>query len=762
MTSPVPTRQPDRQLLALSELALVAVHLTVVAGFTRVYADGSFFWPLVTLVLVAQVLAASLRRRHVSAPLTMTVAMGSFVLLASLLLFGSTTRFGLPTADTVRAARDALQLARSEFSRVFAPVPVMPGFQLAAGFALTAAVWFADWAAFRLRATVEALLPGALVFLFCAQLGSGRFQIASAAAFSATALCFVLVHRAMRIGAEQPWLAARRANRSGPVLRLGLVVVVLAVTIGALAGPRLPGSDAEAVIDWRARGGEGGNRSTVSPIVDLQKRLVNQSDDILFVVEADRPAYWRLTSLDQFNGQIWSSDGTYGEAEGSLDSERPQAEDAPRAPRNVQQFSIRSLSAIWAPAAFEPRRLLSASAGLRWDGTSSTLITDQADDSDQMAYEVVSETPLVDPIDLDRVLPNTADDIGDEFVGLPADFPAVATDTAQEVTSGASTRYEQALALQEFFRNQFTYSLEVDPGHGDEALVRFLDSRSGYCEQFAGAYAAMARSIGMPARVAVGFTPGDEDPNEPGRYIVRGRHAHAWPEVYFTGVGWVPFEPTPGRGNPDGSAYTGVESEQAGPDAASPASPDATTTTAVAATPSSVPATSTTTIPVPPTDLDVGGGAGPSTGQRALQVALGVVALAILWALTLAVGPTLVRRLRGDVPTSPVLEAWHRAVVAAGGITHLRPLPTETYQEFATRTGDVDPALGRPLDDLAGLAAAAAWAPVISHPDRVTHAERLADVVGQVARDRQSGWDRIRGRFSWRKAFDRQAGGRRT
>ena len=105
------------------------------------------------------------------------------------------------------------------------------------------------------------------------------------------------------------------------------------------------------------------------------------------------------------------------------------------------------------------------------------------------------------------------------------------------------------MALQDWFRTNFDYSLDSPAGHGDDALVDFLESGVGYCEQFAGAYAAMARSLGIPARVAVGFTPGNEDPDDPGLYRVLGRHAHAWPEVYFPGTGWVAFEPTPGRGH---------------------------------------------------------------------------------------------------------------------------------------------------------------------------------------------------------------------
>ncbi len=93
-------------------------------------------------------------------------------------------------------------------------------------------------------------------------------------------------------------------------------------------------------------------------------------------------------------------------------------------------------------------------------------------------------------------------------------------------------------------------------GHDEDAIRSFLEARRGYCEQFAGTYAAFARSIGLPARVAVGFTPGELID---GVYVVRGQHAHAWPEVWFDGHRLGAVRADPGRGAPGAESYTGVE-----------------------------------------------------------------------------------------------------------------------------------------------------------------------------------------------------------
>jgi hypothetical protein len=143
---------------------------------------------------------------------------------------------------------------------------------------------------------------------------------------------------------------------------------------------------------------------------------------------------------------------------------------------------------------------------------------------------------------------------------VPADLPEVVGATARQVTAGATSTYEAALALQMWFQEQFEYSLEVRPGHGNSAIEAFLRDRIGYCEQFAGTYAAMLRTLGIPSRVAVGFTSGV--PVGDGEFSVLGRNAHAWPEVWFDDIGWIAFEPTPGRGAPNAQSYTQLDPQQ--------------------------------------------------------------------------------------------------------------------------------------------------------------------------------------------------------
>jgi hypothetical protein len=131
------------------------------------------------------------------------------------------------------------------------------------------------------------------------------------------------------------------------------------------------------------------------------------------------------------------------------------------------------------------------------------------------------------------------------LLSVPGGMPALVGDLAAEVTAQARTPYDKALALQRWFTTDggFTYSIGVPGGSDADYLASFLTERFGYCEQFAASMALMSRTLGIPSRVIVGFTQGREQPD--GSWLVTARDAHAWPELWFDGIGWVRFEPTP-------------------------------------------------------------------------------------------------------------------------------------------------------------------------------------------------------------------------
>jgi hypothetical protein len=156
---------------------------------------------------------------------------------------------------------------------------------------------------------------------------------------------------------------------------------------------------------------------------------------------------------------------------------------------------------------------------------------------------------------------------------------------ADEVVPDGATRIEAALAIQEHFRSTaYTYSLELSGPVRDEngrlvqydPITHFLTTRTGYCVQFATAMVMLARAQGIPARMAIGFLPGVL---ERGVYTVRAADAHAWPELYFDGVGWLRFEPTPASRTGQAPPYSLEAAPAPGSGAEQTAGPSASATT---------------------------------------------------------------------------------------------------------------------------------------------------------------------------------------
>lgn len=714
----------------LAGLSLTAVHLAVVIGFVRLFDDRSFLLPLLAVVIVTHLGTVLGRRARLHPSVTIPLALLAGALTISWTVFPETTMRGIPTSETVDAVVESVRIARTAFDQVVAPTEPLDGFIVLLAVALGFSVWFADWAAFHLGGFAEAITPATILFLFSTLLGSGDHRVPIAVLFAGTVLAFALLRRD---GSNRDRTHAEgrleRRGRIGSGALLGLAALV----IGALVAPLLPGADEPGMLRWRRQQTPPARRSTVSPMVSLRPRLVDQSDVELFRVRADQPAYWRLTALDEFDGTIWRIDSSFTGAGGNLPGRDPGT-----GVLVEQDYEIGELDDLWVPAALRAESVSSGDGSLRWDPRSSTLIVDRDLDSvSGLRYSVSSRLPTPTPDQLrgaDR--PDPPDLAG--FTRLPEDFPAEVDDLARSLTAGADGRYEQMLALQGFFRREFRYSTEIPEGHDEDAILAFLDRRVGYCEQFAGTFAAMARSLGVPARVGVGFTPGDEVPGEPGWYQVRGRHAHAWPEVHFEGIGWVPFEPTPGRGLGATEPYTGVPAQQDAGTGTPTEQPATTTTQPASDDPGDTaddPATGEET-PTPESPSE------PVTdpGGRSLLPAL----LVGLTLITILVGALVVLRRRQITARnrpSSALTSWDRVSDELERTTGLDRRPPETLPEYVGRvaTTGIDPRTIHDLDRLAALADRAAWSPGGLGPDAGDEADRIADRLIEELRASRTG-----------------------
>jgi transglutaminase-like putative cysteine protease len=700
--------------------ALLAVTLAGAFGFSRVFIGWSFFGPLLLAAVASHAVAYGCRRVRWPLPVAFFVSLAGGALVLGHALYSKTMRYGLPSGSTWHAFYIELRDSAKGFGTAVPPVVATGGFVAASAVAVWLTAFAADTFAFRFRSTVESIIPASVLFIFVAAVSSKNHRLLTASLFVLTALAAIAILRTMRTAAGGGWLTGHRRGAAIALAQTGLIIAGVAALIGAMIGPNVPGAKSKALVDTKNTGND--TKYVVSPLVDIKKRLSSRSDVELFSVNGPR-AYWRVTSLQNFDGQRWTSDLKQGKAKDSLA--------APPAGLSVTKatatMKIAALGDVWMPAPYLPTAIdsISMKATPKFDrNTATLLVPGELHKGD--TYTVTAAIPNV-TADMARDASVRPAKIDSQYLELPRNFPSGMKSLAAEITKGAETPFDQMIALQTYFQS-FTYSLAAPAGEGNSEMEAFIISKAGYCEQFSGTFAAFARSLGVPARVAVGFTPGVFSN---GKYSVQARHAHAWPEVYFDGVGWLAFEPTPGRGNPQAEPYTGVPDAQDGEAATPRPEPTISPTTTVRLP-------SDTRVPTPTTSRpDLPGGAPlpkkPNNTGRNLGVA-GLIALVLVGY------PLLVRflgrrrwdrrRNRANGTNERVLVAWHRTADALTKSGH-PPRPYETPSEYAKRTTDALPIGREQMYALAGHVTNALYSPDDASADVVSESETVPSRVSR-------------------------------
>jgi len=536
--------------------ALAMVTLGVACAALRIFPDRDFLVDSALLMACGVLVPALLRQIRVPAWCWLPVATSASMLVLVGRHLSDTTWWGLPTGHTLREAGEVWQFAREYLPTAKPPVPYASEWGLLFGTAFGVTVLVASVIAFALKAPRWALVPPGTTFCMFVVFGRGGGATESTVGFVvATLLALAL----MAPGAR--YLPRGLDVRRRPLQRtLGVGgAVVMATTVGVVLGPVLPGTDDDAWIPVRGR--SAGSLLLDHPIVDIRGRLVDQSSQEMFQVVSEQPSYWRLASLAEFDGvtftvprrQLYRVDlDTTASAVATLRHE----------------VTITGLPGRLVPSAPEPKRL--DRGDVRFNPDTASLVTSRLlGEGDR--FVIASTPPTLTAAQLMGWATTAAGPVPDPvYTTLPTGLPATVAATARAVAEGWGLDpdlaivqpYVTSLALQDWFRRTFDYRLGVTYGRDAQAIAAFLAQREGYCEQFAITFAVMARTLGIPARVAVGFTPGERLPD--GNWSVQGRHSHAWPEVWFADVGWVAFEPTPGRGAPGAETYTGVAAAQDG------------------------------------------------------------------------------------------------------------------------------------------------------------------------------------------------------
>ncbi len=753
-------RVPTSSFEVGAELAFILFSVAVVFGFSRLFEDLSFFVPIATVAVASHVLMIGVRwvgGNLVSATFASILGFAA----TAWLLFPPTTLVGSisPNTTALRGYGTDISLAWDQFQTVQAPAEATAPFLLLVAIVMWTVAYLTDWAAFRLQSPAESLIPGFAVFVFGAFFAADQARITSTAALLAAALLAILFHRASQTARTSQWLgegAASRGQRS--LLGVGIAVVVATLAGGVSVAQALPGYDEPPLenFDPKQWNDADNARVVVSPLVDIQASLVNQPDVEVFRVQSPTRDYWRLTSLDVFENETWVSRGSFGDADGSLETDLPDGMTV----QNVEQtFEVSALAQIWLPAAYEPTEVLNAPEDieLEYEAASGTLIVNrETENSDGLQYTLLSRVPLRDEAGVEAIRnasSNIPEEIANRYLQLPEGFSPRTVELAETVISesGATSQYDKALALQEFFRNPslFRYTLDVPNGHSASHMENFLfEVHAGYCEQFAGTYAAMARAIGLPSRVAVGFTPGDFD-EATNTYVVTGKHAHAWPEVWLDGVGWLRFEPTPGRGGPGDEAYTGEPEAQVGNENPEPTEPEEEqSAVAPGATPPTTldpnragppPSTTIPEVAEPLADVTTGVIGGTPAGLIAtvskwLAIASGIVLILMTPLLYGQLRASRARTAASSDPKQRVGLAWTNSKSAV----QLLGVPvsgSDTAREVATKVSAQNEAAATRISTLAKAIDTATYSDAAIDAASADEAEQISKELAATARE---------------------------
>ncbi len=570
--------------------------LLATARLTRLLQPTSSGPSWVVIVLAMAVMggvitwvAASYRISWISVA---TINLVAIVIAGLRVMAPGTLLFGIvPTPETFDLLGSEMAFAAEVFRYGAAPVLPIPG--------LVAAIGSLFWVFGSLLAASAVTgtswigsAPALVFYLQLATLDRRSSTTTWIAAFAAIATLSVLAagpgadRRTGRLRDPGGLMIARRSA----VLPGALTVVMVVAAVGATSafGSTVPEAGS---IDWRTSSGIGtglyGQGSSLNLFVGLQQNVVSLSDEPVFYARVSDSApdndelYWRLITLDVFDGENWIPGAQSFSQQGETRYEREEWQFEGPTVEMSARIRIAGLRQQLLPIVYSttdlqsPNQLIAESFRVREDGSIGIDVRSR----EGWEYEIRADVPDPDIAQLaslggqlspifDEAVAQGAIDLSprpvnfvprppevDAYLELPDDVSLAVKTAARDITEPGFTRFEKALILEAFFRDDdnFVYSTDVSTGHSSLDLEDWLldpeseNFRRGYCEQFATAMAVMARSLGLPSRVVLGFTPGTVVDQEDGSelIVVQERNAHAWVEIWMDGQGWMRFDPTP-------------------------------------------------------------------------------------------------------------------------------------------------------------------------------------------------------------------------
>ncbi|MFC5214595.1 transglutaminase TgpA family protein [Streptomyces coerulescens] len=581
-----------------TRMALCAAAATLMASCALLPLVSPVTWLMQAIFLLAIQTGVGMATRRVPLARPVTVAAQALAALMLLTLtFANQQAIAgvIPGPEAFAHFADLLQSGADDVSRYSIPAPLSDGIRLMLIGGVLIIGLAVDTLAVTFRSAAPAGLPLLALYSVAAGLSDGGADWLWFLVAAMGYLMLLLAEGRDRLsqwgrvfGGAPRTPGGEPSGAVAPVRtgrRIGVVALGIALAV-PLALPSMNGGllDAAGTGVGAGRGG-GGTISAVNPLVSLRDSLnVDEDREVLSLKTntADLSnLYLRIVSLDDFDGTTWQPSKRSIEAvPDKFPTPFGLGADVKRAEVETTVSAADWYAQNWLPMPYPPSSV-DISGNWRYEPLGMTVVGDRRQTTRGATYTVRSldVQPTADQL---AGAPEPPAALKREFTKLPESLPGVVGRTARQVTEGATSQYEQAVKLQEYFSitGGFQYDTNVKVGSGPGAIARFLRDKEGFCVHFSFAMAAMARSLDIPARVAVGFAPGT--PQGDNSVSVGLRDAHAWPELYFEGVGWTRFEPTPTRGSVP--SYT--QAEAPGSTLPDVARPSQSTSTGPSATPS--------------------------------------------------------------------------------------------------------------------------------------------------------------------------------
>ncbi len=610
---------------------------------------------MIALVAVTGVVVRGLVRSRV---LVVAVQVVVAAYAVALVFVGDSFVLLVPTVETLVGANDLALQALDTAQRYSAPAPLNVGVSFCLAVIVALVAICVDAMAATWRSPAAAGLPLLTAYLITA--ANGQAALALRYFVVPVVLWLLMLHTTARAGFGR-WGTASATDDEGRVdiggdraalrsfsagaVRLGLVGVVLALVVPLAIPHFAPRYLTDGL--GRSEGGDGGGSVGFNDTVDLTRSLNNLDTKPVFEYTTTDPSPGpiRVLAVSNYSRGEWSSLGNDGSGP---DAPAPLP---PADQRTTYEIDV-SENTLAAPRLAVPYPVVSVAlpdtVSWRTDPVTRDVRVSQAVATYRATFADLA--PLATSL-RESGTPDSADITPDDLA-----VPDIARDLleswSREVVGDADNPLDKAIRIQDHLRSsRYEYRLDLGEPLRDEAgrivepIRTFYERRIGYCTQFATAMIMMARTQGIPARMAIGFLPGTQGDES---NVVRASDAHAWPELYFQGYGWLRFEPTPGVRAGDPPPYTVVGDDPS----TGGGGREATESASAAPTSSAAPTTTTTVAEAARTQAtDTSSPLSSVFSVRTLVVVLSLIVL-LLALFVMPITAWLVRRRRVAAATT--------------------------------------------------------------------------------------------------------------